>query len=235
MKIAICDDEQLQIEYIESILVEWSNKSGQGYVLETYPSAEAFLFAYEESKDYDILLLDVEMKEMSGIDLAKRLRREKSKVEIIFITAHFEFYGEGYEVDALHYLIKPIAQEKLTMVLDKAVEKLAEEPLSVIVTCGGETIKLYEKDILYVESMLHYIAIYAYTPTGEKEYRIKESISVFEGKLSEDFYRIHRSVLVNLKYIVRISKTTVTLDNAAELPLARGKYDNLNVAFIARN
>ena len=257
MKIAICDDEQTQIEYIESILSEWSRKSGKTYILETYPSAEAFLFAYEETKDFDILLLDVEMGELSGIDLAKRLRRDKSQAEIIFLTSHFEFYGEGYEVDALHYLIKPIVPDKLMTVLDKAVEKLAVEPPFLVITCEGETIKLYEKDILYVESLLHYIVIHTYNAAslsnkrkgevsdkglsadtglaGEREYRIKENISTFQKKLSQDFYRIHRSLLVSLKYIVRISKTVVTLENGVELPLARGKYDALNEAFIERN
>lgn len=257
MKIAICDDEQVQIEYIESIIAGWSKKKGQSCKVEAYPSAESFLFAYEDNKDYDILLLDVEMGELSGIDLAKRLRRDNSKAEIIFLTSHFEFYGEGYEVDALHYLIKPIAPDKLMTVLDKAVEKLAVEPPSVVITCEGETIKLYEKDICYVESLLHYIVIHAHTPAsssnntmgvacvkgpsgnigsaGEKEYRIKENISSFEQKLSQDFYRIHRSVLVNLKQIVRISKTLVTMENGTELPLARGKYDALNEAFIERN
>ena len=257
MKIAICDDEEQQIEYIESILSAWGRKCGHRYTVESYPSAESFLFAYEDNKDFDILLLDVEMGELSGIDLAKRLRKDKSRAEIIFLTSHFEFYGEGYEVDALHYLIKPIAAEKLMMVLDKAVEKLAIEPASVLITCEGETLKLYERDILYVESLLHYIVIHAHTTVnltgntigtesmkeqpdvvgskGGQEYRLKENISTFEKKLSEDFYRIHRSVLVNLKYIVRISKTSVTLENGLELPLARGKYDALNEAFIKRN
>lgn len=235
LKIAICDDEQSQIEYIESVLKDWSKKEGYGYTLSTFDSAESFLFAYEDAKDYDILLLDVEMKEISGIDLAKRIRRDNNRAEIIFITSHFEFYGEGYEVDALHYLIKPIAAEKLQAVLSKAAEKLAIEPPSVVITCEGETVKLYESDIYYVESFLHYISIHVHTPGGEKEYRVKESISAFEGKLSEDFYRVHRSFLVSLKHIVRISRTAVTLENGAELPLARGKYDALNEAFIRCN
>lgn len=235
LKIAICDDEQNQIEYIESVLSTWGRESGHNYTVYAFNSAESFLFAYEDDKDYDILLLDVEMKEISGIDLAKRIRKDNNRAEIIFITSHFEFYGEGYEVDALHYLIKPIVSEKLMAVLSKAAEKLAIEPPSVVITCEGETVKLYESDIYYVESFLHYISIHVYTPAGEKEYRIKESISTFEGKLSDDFYRIHRSFLIPLKHIVKISRTAVTLENGVELPLARGKYDALNEAFIKCN
>lgn len=229
-RIAICDDEQNQIEYITSIVTSWSNHKGHSCEIRTFASAEAFLFEYEEDKAYDILLLDVEMKNMNGIELAKRIRKDNNRAEIIFITSHFEFVGEGYEVDALHYLIKPISVEKFTQVLTKAAEKLSIEPPSVVISCEGETVKLYESDILYVESFLHYIVIH----TKDNEYKIKENISVFENRVSDDFYRIHRSYLVSLKHITRISRTSVNIGNT-ELPLSRGKYDNINRAFIEHN
>ena len=229
-RIAICDDEQNQIEYITSIVTSWSNHKGHSCEIRTFASAEAFLFEYEEDKAYDILLLDVEMKNMNGIELAKRIRKDNNRAEIIFITSHFEFVGEGYEVDALHYLIKPISVEKFTQVLTKAAEKLSVEPPSVVISCEGETVKLYESDILYVESFLHYIVIH----TKDNEYKIKENISVFENKVSDVFYRIHRSYLVSLKCITRISRTSVNIGNT-ELPLSRGKYDNINRAFIEHN
>lgn len=229
-KIAICDDEQNQIEYITSIVTSWSAHAGHSCEIRTFASAEAFLFEYEEDKAYDILLLDVEMKNMNGIELAKRIRKDNNRAEIIFITSHFEFVGEGYEVDALHYLIKPISAEKLTQVLTKAAEKISAEPPSVVISCEGETVKLYEADILYAESFLHYIVIH----TKDKEYKIKENISVFENRVSDDFYRIHRSYLVSLKHITRISRTSVNIGNT-ELPLSRGKYDDINRAFIEHN
>ena len=229
-KIAICDDEQNQIEYITSIVESWSANEGHNCEIHTFASAEAFLFEYEENKAYDILLLDVEMKHMNGIELAKQIRKDNNRAEIIFVTSHFEFVGEGYEVDALHYLIKPISTDKLTQVLIKAAEKLSVKPPSVVISCDGETVKLYESDILYVESFLHYIVIH----TKDKEYKIKESISSFEEKLSDDFYRVHRSYLVSLKHITRISRTSVNV-GSTELPLSRGKYDDINRAFIEHN
>lgn len=229
-RIAICDDEQDQIDHIASMVSAWSVQNGYLCDVTTFTSAEAFLFAYEDNKTYDILLLDVEMKDITGIELAKRIRRENKRAEIIFITSHFEFIGEGYEVDALHYLIKPVSEEKLTQVLNKAVEKLSVQPPSVVINCNGETVKLFETDIVYIESFLHYILI----RTRDKEYKIKERISAFEQKLSDDFYRIHRSYLVSLKHITRISRTSVTVGNT-ELPLSRGKYDDINRAFIEHN
>lgn len=229
-KIAICDDEQNQIEYISSVVSKWGRQNSCACDINIFNSAEAFLFEYEDNKAYDILLLDIEMKGVTGIELAKRIRKDNNRSEIIFITSHFEFIGEGYEVDALHYLIKPIAEDKLMQVLNKAADKLSAEPTFVVISCEGGTIRLYESDILYVESFLHYIVIH----TKDKEYRIKESISAFEEKLSGDFYRIHRSYVVSLKHITRISRTSVNIGNL-ELPLSRGKYDDVNRAFIEHN
>lgn len=276
-RIAVCDDEEEQLLSLTSLLSKWAGRSGLSLDVRTFPSAEAFLFAYEEDSACDILILDIEMKDISGMELARRIRKEDRHVEILFVTSHFEFISEGYEVDALHYLTKPVAEEKLYAVLTKAVDRLSTEPPSLIISCQGKTIKLYEADILYVESFLHYISIHTvphasgrvssydspggYNASGSpfmrqgsgiphktipanpgpQEYRIKESISTFEKKLSADFFRIHRSYLVSLKHITRISRTSVSLDwdmeekHSIELPLARGKYDEINEAFIRRN
>ena len=225
---AVIDDENLDSEKIAGYVSRWAEGKGAAVRVQTFPSAEAFLFAYEEDKAWDLLLLDVEMREMSGIQLAKRLRKSGLRAAIIFITSHFEFWDEGYEVDALHYLTKPVAAEKLFPVLDKAWERGQEEPASVVVSCEGGTVKLLLDEILYVESFSHYICIH----TPEREYRIKESISAFEERLGAGFFRVHRSYLASLKKIVRISRRSVTLDGGAELPLARGNYDSVSRAYI---
>lgn len=227
-RVAICDDEQKQIETVEATLLKWGRMAGHVCQVRSFPSGEAFLFAYGEDKAYDILLLDVKMRDISGIDLARRIRREDDRVEIIFLTSYFEFAGEGYDVDALHYLLKPVSEDKLMQVLTKAAEKLAQQPPYVVITCEGSTIKLYESQILYVESFLHYLSIH----TMEEEYRIKENISSFEEKLSDAFFRSHRSYLVSLRHITKISRTGVTLEGDIRLPLARGKYDEINRAYI---
>lgn len=230
-RIAVCDDETEQAERLKTAATAWAEKNRVGCEIECFPSAEAFLFACGNGGSFEILLLDVEMGGMNGIALAAKLRASGCRAEIIFITSHFEFAGEGYEVDALHYLIKPVAEEKLFAVLTRAAEKLAEEPASVLILCEGETVKLFEPDILYAEAFLHELAIH--TKTGI--YRTRENISGFAQRVGEDFFRVHRSYLVNLHGIIRIGRSSVTLEGGAEIPLARGKYDEVNRAFIARN
>ena len=231
LHIAICDDEENEIEYLKLAVENWAKKEVILTNIETYASAESFLFQYEECKNYQILLLDVEMSGMTGIDLAKKIRQYQDNVEIIFITSHFEFIGEGYEVDALHYLVKPVKASKVEEVLSKAKQKIESGEPSIIIHYNGEIVKIYEMKILYLEAFSHYITIY----TKDKEYKIKANISTFAQELSEDFYQTHRSYLVSLKHIMRISRDSVTLDNAVQVPLARGKYDQINRAYIERN
>ncbi len=231
MRIAVIDDRPADRETIAALVSRWAKERPENVVSVPFPSAEAFLFAYSEDRDFDILLLDIEMSGEDGISLAKRLRQEGCAAEIVFVTSHFELAGEGYEVDALHYLVKPVSQEKLSAVLTKAADRRKAAPPSVVVESDEGTVRLAEREIRFVEVFLHYIVV----RTDAGDYRMKESLGDFAGRLSEDFFRIHRSVLVNLCRIVKITRTDVTLDSGDVLPLARGKYDAVNRAFIERN
>lgn len=229
--VAICEDEAAQIKKLTGLVSAWAAQANHSVSIHPFSSAEEFLFEHDGGSPFDILLLDVEMRSISGIALAKQIRKNDRRTEIIFVTSHAEFIGEGYEVDALHYLLKPVKNKKLLAVLDRAAERLSLEPASVIISCGGELVKLLESDILYVESFLHYIVIHTKTDA----YKIKESLSAFEAKLSEQFFRIHRSYLASLLHIVRISRTFIVLEGGITLPLSRGLYDGLNRAFINQN
>lgn len=230
MRIAVIDDQPADRDYIAALVTRWAKDRDTAVTTVPFPSAESFLFAYSEDKNFDILLLDIEMSGEDGITLAKRLRQEGCAAEIVFVTSHFELAGEGYEVDALHYLVKPVSQEKLSAVLTKAADRLKATPPSIVILSDGETVRLTEQELLYVEAFLHYLVLH----TKERDYRIKETLGEFAGRLSEDFFRIHRSVLVNLRRIVKITRTDVTLDSGDILPVARGKYDAVNRAFIER-
>ncbi|MDD6873806.1 MAG: LytTR family DNA-binding domain-containing protein [Clostridiales bacterium] len=228
LKIAVCEDDQAQREALCALVSRWAAAREHRAVAAPYPSAEAFLFDYAETRDFDILLLDVEMGAMNGVELARRLRRDKCRAEIIFLTSHTEFIGEGYEVDALHYLIKPVGAEKLFHVLDRAAERAAISPPSIVVNSEGQTIRLYEREIRYIEAFLHECVIVA----DSGKYRVRERISDLEARLSKQFFRCHRSYIVFLPAIRRIGRSELLLEGGASIPLARGKYDAINRAYI---
>lgn len=94
-RIAICDDNPQDAEFVQSILDRWAVERGAELRVERFPSAESFLFRYEEDKAWDILLLDIEMGEMDGVSMAKQVRRENETVQIVFITGYSDYIAEG--------------------------------------------------------------------------------------------------------------------------------------------
>ena len=125
-KVAICDDSDADRRYIMNMVRSWASAAAHEVQIDGFPSAESFLFRYAGESDYDILLLDIEMGAMDGVTMAKELRKSNDTVQIIFITGYSDYISEGYEVAALHYLMKPVKEEKLCLVLDRAAEKLAK-------------------------------------------------------------------------------------------------------------
>ena len=130
-RIAICDDLATDRNYLSSLCEIWGSHNSYHIQISEFTSAENFLFHYAEKKDFDILLLDIEMGAMDGVTMARKLRQDNQTVQIIFITGYADYISDGYEVDALHYLMKPIQEEKFFTVLDRAVTKLIKNQQTI--------------------------------------------------------------------------------------------------------
>ena len=227
-KIAICDDEQTERQYLSSLVKKWALRKKHTAEVSAFKSAEAFLFRYAEEKDYDILLLDIEMGDLDGVGLAKKIRTENGTVQILFITAYPDFIAEGYEVSALHYLMKPVDENKLFEILDRAAVNLRKTEHYEVFNIDGEAVRIPVDSVVCVEAFSHYVV----ATTTKEQYRLNETISKMEKILGDGFIRCHRSYLVSIKYMKKITKTDVVLDSDAKVPLARRKYDAVNKAFI---
>ena len=226
-KIAICDDSQTDAEYIAKLVKEWAKD--KIVVIKTYPSAEAFTFNYAEEKDFDILLLDIEMGKMDGVTMAKTIRHDNDSVQIVFITGYSEYIADGYDVAALHYLIKPVKKEQLWSVLDRAAERLKKNEKELLLKTADETVVMPVREIRYLEVQQNYVTVH-----GKIDVIVKRTLGEFEKELDERFFRLGRSYIVNLTCVRRISKTEVILADGSAIPLPRGQYDALNRAIIAR-
>lgn len=228
LKIAICDDEQNQIEYLLGVLSSWAGKNRHVVEIRTYSSAKSFLFDWSEEKDFDILLLDIEMPEMNGVELAKMVRKENSTVQIVFITGYYEYFSDGFDVSALHYLIKPADERKLLPVLDRAVSNLNYRQRSVLLTLADGDVKVSLADICYVESENVHVVVH----TTSGIYRSRISLAKFAEQLDETFMKVHRSYIVALKYIKKITRTDITMLSGDLVPISRGMYDEVHAALI---
>lgn len=227
--IAIVDDNQIDAEYVQSILEGWSQERQASVQMRRFNSAESFLFHYADDKDWDILLLDIEMGAMDGVSLAKKIRQENETVQIVFVTGFEDYISEGYEVSALHYLMKPVRQDKLFAVLDRAIAAMQKTERVILLPVGGEMLRLPVGQVQYVEAFSHTVAIV----TGTDTIQVKVPISEIEKMLGDGFVRCHRSYLVGLKHIARLSRTEVILDNRKTLPLSRSAAASVHKAFIS--
>lgn len=227
VRFCICDDESVETVYLSGLVKEWAAASGQTVEIKCYASAEAFLFAYEDDKAVDILLLDIQMGGMDGVALAKQVRKENKAVQIIFATSYMEYIADGYDVEALHYLIKPVNRQKLSDILDRAVGKLAQTEQALLIQTGGQSVRLPLYEVRCLEVMHNYVTIHA-----NEEFRIKKPLSVLEQELDENFFRVGRSFIVNLRYVRKVTKDMVWLEGGQCVPLSRGMYDKLNRAII---
>lgn len=228
MKLVICDDNPADIYYITGLVGEWRRQTGAGVEILSFPSAEALLFAWEENRDMDILLLDIEMGEISGMKLARHLRRAGAAMQIVFITGYMDYIAEGYDVEALHYLLKPVTGERLGQVLDRALERIRTREHMLWLTLQDGVVRLSVYEIRYLEVMRNYTTVH-----GAEDYSVKRSLNDLERELDGGFYRIHRSFIVNLRFVKRITRTEVILKDGTALPLSRKHYEGLNQALIA--
>lgn len=225
-RIAICDDRQEDREYVRQLTARWAQQRGNQVEMTEFCSAEQFLFSCPQP-DFDLLLLDIEMGEMDGVSLAKQVRRTNELMQIVFITGYSDYITEGYEVAALHYLMKPVKEEKLFVVLDRAVERLHKNTKVLTLETAEEMVRVPLYQVSALEVQRNYVTVHA-----RQDYTVKKSLSELMEQLDERFFRVGRSAVVNLNDISRVTRSDIYLTDGRIIPLPRGAYDKLNRAII---
>lgn len=244
MKIAICDD---QINNIEEVKKVWQACVDDNlyYELSEFVCAEDLLETYKNGITYDLLVLDIEMGTISGMEAAKRIRNVDKNCKIIFITAFDQYMREAFDVAAIHYLDKPIDEKKLSILFHNSVKEYREQRYPMIflvykkynandgVSVPEERVKIDISDILYFES---YNRIINVNLVSGEMIQTKRKITELEQELrSRNFIRIHKSYLINVVYIRKITSKTVTIGKdkyEVTLDVSRKQKDLLESVFM---
>lgn len=231
LRIAICDDEQFYREKIKYLLEKYFNRQELTYTIYTFLSGEQFLEQCENNVRFDIVFLDISMEKVNGIETAARIRSFHSDTYIVFVTAFIDYALEGYKVNAVRYLMKDTLDqafgECMTAILHKM--KMAQVTFSFL---EGDK-RLYTDNILYVESRGHK-SIFYYMESEPVTYQIYEKLDEVEKQLSDYYFlRVHKSYLVNMKHIRKVSNYTACLDNGEVLPVPRLRFQTVKETFIA--
>ena len=230
MKIAVCDDDRTTREQIASLIKEQE----LGAEIFTYEAGEDMI---KSKESFAISFLDVEMKEISGIDVARHMREEqekkgKDKSIIIFVTGYREYMEDAFDVNAFHYLVKPVDEKKFQNVFQRALKdvstKIKQQEFSVIIKNNGMQKKVLLRDIYYIESSNKKVVFHTKDGKIDTYGRMED----WESELGDSFYRCHRGYLVNLEKITAYNVDTIDLTNGDSLILAQKKYSDFIKAYM---
>lgn len=215
MNIAVVDDEKLILKQIGGLI----EKQMPNCCLDTYVTGDELLGA---EKHFDIVFLDIQMDGLDGIETAKRLRKRQDDIVLIFVTGNKEYVFDALDLYAFHYLLKPVDENKFQEVLERAAGEVAKKKEKRFLFLKKRNLTLDQADILYIESRAKKVEIHT---DGFKDIiEIYATMEELEGQLGEDFYRCHRSYIVNMAHITEYDNGTITITNGDNVYLTKKKY-----------
>ncbi len=216
IRIAICDDEKHMSDHIRAMASDFFRKKNREIQLRTFLSGEDLL---NYDGQIDILFLDIQMKGMDGLETARKLRADKFRGFLIFITVLKEMVFQSFEVQAYDYLVKPVDEKQFGKTMERlytSMQNASED--SLLVQQGYERRIVPKDEIVFCEIIDR--KIYLNLTSGEVvDYY--ERIENLESKLDSHFFRCHRSYLINLKHLKGYKNGTAYMDNGKEVPVSR--------------
>lgn len=226
LNIAICDDEPIYLKKIKNIIKKYLDVRHIECEISCFESGEQLIEQSKEKLEYDMVFLDVNMKEMDGVETAQIIRMLSDNVYIIFITAYITYATAGYKVNAIRYLLKNDKNLEISLkeCIDTIIDKMhyTEEWIEFEFQNGKR--KLPTDRILYVESQLHKLMFFI-LENGIKEYYMYDKMDKIERILNnKGFYRIHQSFLVNMKYVKMIERYKAVLIEGSEISISKKYY-----------
>lgn len=235
MKIAICDDEIYFAGKLREILMQYLEERHIDFEIELFSSGREFVELGVEMLQYQIIFLDINMKQMDGIETAKNVRAYTEESFVVFVTAYIDYSLEGYQVGASRYILKNNLnfREQIYECMDAITKKMKCFLTRKIFRFQEGEKKIRIENILYIESKLHKLK-FNILEHGLATYTMYGTLNELENELEEyPFLRIHQSFLVNLKYIKCVTGYKVVLSNGQELTVPRARYKTVKDTFIA--
>lgn len=234
MRILICDDEKQYCDAIRASVGRWAAKQSPLVIhVDTYSSSEDMLESLRHKVVYDIAFLDIQFPgEMNGLQVARELRALNEQMVIVFISNYEKYAVDGYKVNALRFFYKPVTDSQIFECLDIAYRQwrlLIDTYL--LVESKQQMCRIPYRSILYIESRAHYISIHsANEEKGGISVR-RRLADIMDDLPSEMFVQCHRSFVVNLLFVQKISRKQIVLTDGTEIPISPRNRDDVLMRF----
>lgn len=227
MKIAVCDDNKTYADEIKRHTENFLQSTGAKFEIDLYYNSQSI---YDSSNIYDMVFLDIEMQPYSGIQVAKKLKELNTHIIIFMITSYNKYLDDAMDLNVFRYIQKPLDAARLKAGLEKALKSIDDAEITFYLKSGGTAKSLTSNDIVYIEIVGRTTKVV----TINCEYLSENKIDFWKEKLiASFFYRVHKSFIINMKYITDYQRDTVTLRKKYKVPIAYRKQAEFRKAFLS--
>ncbi|KFJ08178.1 LytR/AlgR family response regulator transcription factor [Bifidobacterium tsurumiense] len=232
LNIAVVEDDIVSAQIVHEHIQRYAREHDESILCKTFPDGSLFIEQFEQQ--FDLILLDIEMPHMNGMDVAHEVRSIDDDVVLIFITNMAQYAIQGYSVRALSYLLKPVNYYAFAMELEQAVQLITKrraiQKRSIILSVERQTVRLGLDEIRYVESRLHNLIIH----TSKGVLTLRKSMNAIEEEIHDSsFARCNVSFLVNLAHVNGITADKqVIIDDGSHINISRQKYKGFMSALL---
>jgi len=224
--IAVCDDSEAVVASLSGLIEHYAKETSQDIKIYKYDSGLQLLDKY--TGNYDIIFLDIKMPHIDGLETAKGIRKRDRSVSIIFLTSMVQYALEGYKVEALNYIVKPISYKRLKMELDAWFQKRVQETPSLVIKNNDGSFRIQLKEMIYIETSNRNVLVH----TKNENLICHKKLKVLESELgSHGFSRCHSAYIVNLAYIKSIEQMDVRLITGEVIPISQTKKKSFMQSF----
>lgn len=216
IKICICDDDRKIHDVLKNEISEYGSGLSE-LEITSFFSAEDLIENYKENISFDIIFLDIEMSGLNGIEAAKEIRKFDLKAIIIFISSHPNYVFESFEVEALHFIVKPISETEFKNVLSRAISKYTSMNSTLSLKWQNEIYNIKIASIIYIEAYKRHVTVYTENEKFEAVGKLSDMFKILEP---HGFIRTHQGFLVNMDFIKRFDVSDVVLFNNQKVMLS---------------
>lgn len=215
--VSICEDETYFVSELKKMLDEYCGLREIHVSISAFSDGEELLASNQMA---DIILMDIKLPTSNGMEIIRHLRNLGSNSQVIFITAFQKYVFQAFDLDAVHYILKPVSEEKLFSAMDKAIKRVvANRGKTLLITSGTTASRVPLKDILYCEAMNHQITVHTLT----EQVQFFGTLDAIEEKLDERFFRCHRSYIVNMDHVIDKQPGSAIMEGGDHILISRRK------------
>lgn len=231
VNIAICDDEESFVQELQAYVLQFAKRGGFAIDIQTYTSGKCLISDIDNGYVYDLLFLDIELGDVTGVEIGKKIRSNicNECIQIVFVSAKEDYAMQLFELRPMNFLVKPVSYDKVTCIMNEYGRLFQFHPLYFRYKIGKQERTVNQRIILYFQSIGKKIQMVTQTGAVEFYGKLSDIIPVLNSGI---FCVVHKSYVINMKYVIEYRQNYVIMVNQDEIPVSRAMRGSLQDKYI---